>query len=70
MLDVSCGKGGDLAHWLDSKLNMVVGDNNQNAKAEYDKFLEKNNVQEGQWFSRSAIISANTDFVNYFKNKG
>jgi outer membrane protein insertion porin family len=52
------------------KLNMVVGDNNQNAKTEYDKFLEKNNVQEGQWFSRSAIINANTDFVNYFKNKG
>ena len=25
LLDVSCGRGGDLNHWLDSKLNLVVG---------------------------------------------
>lgn len=25
LLDLSCGKGGDLNHWLDSKLNSVVG---------------------------------------------
>jgi len=25
LLDISCGKGGDLAHWIDSKLNNVVG---------------------------------------------
>ena len=25
LLDVSCGRGGDLNHWLDSNLNLVVG---------------------------------------------
>jgi hypothetical protein len=25
LLDISCGKGGDLSHWVDSKLNNVVG---------------------------------------------
>ena len=25
LIDLSCGKGGDMNHWLDSKLNAIAG---------------------------------------------
>jgi hypothetical protein len=56
LLDVSCGRGGDLAHWLDSKLKMVVGiDINRDNLDNINNGI-CNRVLESQMDNKSALL--------------
>ena len=66
LLDIGCGKGGDLNHWIDSKLSMVIGidiskdnlDNNNNGAC--NRILDKRSIQDSTLLDNMLFIWADS----------
>ena len=66
LLDIGCGKGGDLNHWIDSKLSMVIGidvskDNLQNIEnGACNRVLDKRTTQDSALLNNMLFIWADS----------